>query len=158
MPKKHFLSVVFAGLVATSYGQTTFIKADNTNALNTAASYVTNSGVPGSADAILIDGTLTASRTANLGGSLSINALNVATSYAQRFAFGSTAGATLTIGAGGSTNGGYSYWLRSSTNVALPRAQWSVVSTNLFDLQGNFSNQIQITPFPPQILYFLQLP
>lgn len=87
-----------AGLVATASAQTILVKADNTNFLNTAASYTANSGVPGPADTLLVDGTLTASRTANLGGSLSINALNVATGYAQRFNFGSTAGATLTIG------------------------------------------------------------
>ena len=123
----------FAGLAATASAQTTYVKADNTNFLNTAASYTANSGVPGPADAILIDGTLTAARTANLGGSLSINALNVSTSYAQRFAFGSTAGATLTIGAGGINKTNTSVAMNLSCSVALGanNETWNIAGNNL---------------------------
>ena len=58
----------------------------------------------------------------------------------------------------GPTNGGYYYWLRSSTNLALPLTKWSIVATNPFDFQGNFSNQIPLTPGTPQQYYRLQLP
>jgi PKD repeat protein len=61
-------------------------------------------------------------------------------------------------GSGGPTNGGYYYWLRSSTNLALPLTNWSIVATNPFDVQGNFSNNIPLTPGTPQIFYRLQLP
>ena len=132
-PLALIVGVLFlAGLVAAARAQTVFVKADNTNFLNTAASYTANSGVPGSADTILIDNTLTAARTANLGGSLSINALNVATSYAQRFAFGSTAGATLTIGAGGINKTNTSVAMNLSCSVALGANQnWNIAGNNL---------------------------
>ena len=133
-PLTLILGVLFlAGFVATASAQTPYIKADNASFLNTAASYTANSGVPGSADAILIDGTLTAARTANLGGSLSINALNVATSYAQRFAFGSTAGATLSIGAGGinKTNISVAMNLSCSVVVGANNEIWNIAGNNL---------------------------
>jgi hypothetical protein len=70
----------------------------------------------------------------------------------------SGANALVLQGTGGPTNGGYSYWLRSSTNLALPLTNWSLVATNPFDAQGNFSNQIPLVPGTPQTFYRLQLP
>ena len=68
-------------------------------------------------------------------------------------------GNTLVLqGDGGPTNGGAYYWLRCTTNLALPLTNWSVVATNPFDLNGNFSNQIPMTPGTPQVFYRLQLP
>jgi PKD repeat protein len=61
-------------------------------------------------------------------------------------------------GTGGPTNGGYYYWLRSSTNLNLPLTNWSIVATNAFDVYGNYSNQIPLTPGMPQQFYRLQLP
>ena len=61
-------------------------------------------------------------------------------------------------GTGGPTNGGYSYWLRSSTNMTLPLTNWSIVATNAFDAQGNFSNPIPLTPGTPQQFYRVQMP
>jgi hypothetical protein len=61
-------------------------------------------------------------------------------------------------GTGGPTNGGYYYWLRSSTNLTLPLTNWSLVATNPFDVLGNFSNQIPLTPGTPQTFYRLQMP
>jgi PKD repeat protein len=61
-------------------------------------------------------------------------------------------------GTGGPTNGGYYYWLRSSTNITLPLTNWSIVATNPFDVYGNFSNQIPLTPGTPQSFYRVQMP
>jgi len=61
-------------------------------------------------------------------------------------------------GGGGPTSGGAFYWLRCTTNLALPPTNWSVVATNPFDLNGNFSNQIPMTPGTPQVFYRLELP
>jgi PKD repeat protein len=61
-------------------------------------------------------------------------------------------------GTGGPTNGGYYYWLRSATNVALPLTNWSLVATNPFDTFGNFSNQIPLTPGTEQQFYRMQMP
>jgi len=124
--------LMLAGLVATSKGQTTFIKADNTDAMNLATSYTANSGVPGAADTIQFDSTLTAARTAVLGGSFSINAITVPTNYAQRFTFGSTTGAALTIGAGGITKTNTTQGLYFSCSVALGANQtWNIAGNNL---------------------------
>jgi PKD repeat protein len=61
-------------------------------------------------------------------------------------------------GVGGPANGGYYYWLRSSTNIALPLTNWSIVATNPFDFYGNFSNQIPLTPGTSQQFYRMQMP
>jgi PKD repeat protein len=61
-------------------------------------------------------------------------------------------------GTGGPTNGGYSYWLRSSTNLALPLNNWSIVATNAFDFYGSFSNKIPVTPGLLQQFYTIQMP
>ncbi len=66
--------------------------------------------------------------------------------------------ALLLQGAGGPTNGVYYYWLLSSTNVVLPLTNWSVIATNPFDAQGNFSNQIPLPPGTKAMFYRLQLP
>ena len=66
--------------------------------------------------------------------------------------------AFLLQGTGGPTNGGYYYWLRSSTNLTLPLPNWSIVATNPFDFYGNFSNQIPLTPGTPQQFYRMQMP
>ena len=70
----------------------------------------------------------------------------------------SGANALVLQGTGGPTNGGYYYWLRSSTNLTLPLTSWSIVATNPFDTYGNFSNQIPMTPGSPQTFYRLQMP
>ncbi len=64
----------------------------------------------------------------------------------------------LLTGSGGPTNGTYYYWLRSSTNIALPLTNWSLVATNPFNADGTFSNQIPLTPGIPQTFYRLQMP
>lgn len=61
---------------------------------------------------------------------------------------------TLTI-----TNGpaGYPFEILTSTNVALPLAQWNAVATNYFDSNGNFSMTNSIVSPGPQAFYLLQL-
>ena len=69
-----------------------------------------------------------------------------------------TGNALVLQGSCGSTNGGYYYWLRSSTNLNLPLINWSIVATNSFDAYGNFSNQIPVPPGSPQLFYRIQMP
>jgi PKD repeat protein len=70
----------------------------------------------------------------------------------------SGANALVLQGIGGPTNGGYYYWLRSSTNIILPVASWSIVATNPFNADGTFSNQIPMMPGTPQTFYRMQMP
>jgi len=58
------------------------------------------------------------------------------------------------------TNGtpGGSVFVLSSTNVALPVANWTRVATNLFDGSGNFSFTNAVNPSTPQQFFLLQLP
>jgi hypothetical protein len=56
----------------------------------------------------------------------------------------------------GATNG--TYWLLSSTNVTLPRTNWTSLSTNAVGADGLFTNTIAITPGEPQRFYLLIIP
>jgi glucose/arabinose dehydrogenase len=59
----------------------------------------------------------------------------------------------------GGTNGwpGQFYYVLASTNVALPRSQWTPIATNPFDPSGNFIFTNPINPNPPYLFYLLQL-
>ena len=51
-----------------------------------------------------------------------------------------------------------SYYVLSSTNVALPPAQWTAIGTSYFDITGNFSFTNNLDPTVPQLFYLLQTP
>ena len=59
-------------------------------------------------------------------------------------------------GNAGVINGNLPYWIRSTTNLALPLSLWSWASTNVFNLDGSFSNALPVTPGTPQLFYRLQ--
>lgn len=124
--------LAIADFSVEAFGQAVYIKADNTNALNVADSYVANSGVPGPADTLQFDNTLTAARTAPLGGSLSVYGITVPANYAQRFTFGSSSGAALTIGAGGLNKSNTTVAIYLSCCVALGTNQtWNIAGNSL---------------------------
>ncbi len=58
------------------------------------------------------------------------------------------------------TNGtpGTAYYILTSTNVALPLANWTRVTTNQFDVKGGFGFTNAISSATPQRFYLLQLP
>jgi len=57
------------------------------------------------------------------------------------------------------TNGlpNYPYMVLMTTNIALPRAQWTVIATNTFDPSGNFIFTNTINPTSPSTFYLLQM-
>ncbi len=59
-------------------------------------------------------------------------------------------------GNAGVINGNLPYWIRSTTNLALPLSLWSWASTNVFNLDGSFSNALPIAPGTPLRFYRLQ--
>jgi autotransporter-associated beta strand protein len=69
---------------------------------------------------------------------------------------GFSGGNLVLSGTGGITNG--TYYVLSSTNLALPPASWTRLRTNQFDAAGNFSFTNAIPPGAPQNFYLLQLP
>ena len=64
----------------------------------------------------------------------------------------------LLTGTGGLRTGSTYYWLRRSTNLTLPLTNWSVVSTDLFNADGSFSNSLKVTPGMAQEFYRIQTP
>src|SRR5262249_5223238 len=52
---------------------------------------------------------------------------------------------------------GWTYFVLSSTNVALPISQWSTVATNRFDSTGGFMFVRVLDPNVPQTFYALKL-
>ena len=129
--------------VATANAATTFVKADNTTALTNAASYTANSGIPGSADTIQVDNTLTAARSAALGDNLSILGINQTgtpgvNSNAFALTISATTGKTLTIGAGGITRSAAGTSLFLSCALALGANQvWTISGASTSQLQLN---------------------
>ena len=126
---------ILAGFVATGNAATTFIKADNTTALNLAGSYTANSGVPGSADTIQVDNTLSTTRSAALGDNLSVYAINQTgvpgvNSNAFALTISATTGKTLTIYAGGVTKSANNTSMFIGCALALGANQtWNLNST-----------------------------
>jgi polygalacturonase len=59
-------------------------------------------------------------------------------------------------GSGGTTNG--TFYVLTSTNIALPVSQWTPSATNLFDGSGNFIFTNTINPNSPQVFYLLEVP
>jgi autotransporter-associated beta strand protein len=59
-------------------------------------------------------------------------------------------------GSGGTANG--QYIVLASTNVTLPRSNWTRLLTNQFDGSGNFSVTNTVDPNIPNRFYLLQLP
>ena len=59
----------------------------------------------------------------------------------------------------GGTNGwpGQYYYVLASTNLALPRSQWTPMATNPFDPRGNFNFTNPVNPDQPYLFYLLQL-
>ncbi len=75
------------------------------------------------------------------------------------FSSAALAGATggiLMSGTGGVTNG--LYYLLTSTNLALPLSQWTVVSTNQFDNSGNFLVTNAVQTNDQQQFFKLEIP
>jgi rhamnogalacturonan endolyase len=90
--------------------------------------------------------------TARLGvdGSLwvvSIGAPSISQTY--------LAGTNLAVsGAGGAPYG--TYYVLTTTNLALPAGQWAILATNQFDAAGNFSFTNAINPGVAQLFYALE--
>jgi hypothetical protein len=59
---------------------------------------------------------------------------------------------------GTSTLAGRTYYVRTTTNLALPLTNWTVLATNTFDAAGNFSFTNPASPNTPQQFYRLQMP
>jgi hypothetical protein len=69
---------------------------------------------------------------------------------------GMSSGKLILNGTGGITNG--TYYILTSTNIALPLTNWTRLLTNQFDGNGNFNFTNAQNPNAPQSFYLLQLP
>jgi len=66
-------------------------------------------------------------------------------------------GSNLVIGGSNGVPFG-TYYMRASTNVALPLTNWSRIATNTFDASGHFSFTNSLIPPMPQRFFRLELP
>ncbi len=86
---------------------------------------------------------------------LSAGTLTVVKIGAPRFAQMLISGSSISLsGSGGTVNA--TYYVLTSTNVALPVPQWPRIATNSFDAFGNFSFSDPINPGSPRKFYLLQ--
>ena len=96
-------------------------------------------------------------RASNGGGASIYSNVASATTLVPQFS-GITAGSGTVILAGvGGTAGGICYNL-TTTNAALPLAQWPVFTTNQFEPDGSFRFTNTVDPNAPQQFFRLQLP
>jgi autotransporter-associated beta strand protein len=84
-------------------------------------------------------------------GTLSVMALTQPTIAAINVAGGNV----VMSGSGGVS--GWTYYLLGSTNLSLPTAQWTRITTNQFDNSGNFTVTNAVNPTLPQTFYRIQL-
>lgn len=126
---------ILLGLVSAAHAQTIFIKADNTNSLNTAPSYTANLSIPTSTDTIAVNTTLTAQRTASLGGNLSIKALTY--NATSQFQINNTANAVLTIGDGGVTKTAGAALIFANAVTLGANQTWALTGGGTGNLQMN---------------------
>jgi hypothetical protein len=89
---------------------------------------------------------------------LNLGVLNVVAASTQPV-IGSIAvsgGSLILNGTGGTTNG--TYYVLTSTNVSMPLANWTPLTTNMFDAGGDFSVTNAVDPNSTQQFYLLKLP
>jgi hypothetical protein len=130
----------------SSHAQT-ITKADNTSTLTNAGSYISG-GPPNieGTNTILIDGTLTALRTAALGGNISVAGIHQDATADYQFQISNTPGAVLTIGSGGVTKASTitGAALIFSNAVTLGASQtWSITgggASNNLQMNGAFND------------------
>jgi hypothetical protein len=53
---------------------------------------------------------------------------------------------------------GATYITLASTDVGVPLTNWTALQTDIFDLNGNFTNNVPITPGIQQQFFLVQLP
>jgi hypothetical protein len=70
---------------------------------------------------------------------------------------GSLLGPTNLVLSGGGGIPNQTYYVLTSTNLALPLADWTVMASNSFDTGGNFQFTDGITPGTPHMFYVLRL-
>jgi polygalacturonase len=70
--------------------------------------------------------------------------------------FDSSSGNLILSGSGGATNG--AFYVLSSTNIALPLNQWTLIATNQFDGSGNFIFTNVVQTNIPQTFFVLEVP
>ncbi len=88
-----------------------------------------------------------------------LNSAGLATviSIVPQFTTTTLQGTNLVIrGSGGLPNG--NYYVLVSTNVVLPRINWTRIATNAYDTSGNFSFTNSMAAGSPQKFFLLQLP
>jgi autotransporter-associated beta strand protein len=73
------------------------------------------------------------------------------------FTVANESGTNLFVRGGGGPVGG-TYYILSTTNLALPTTAWTIVSTNQFDANGNFSVNLPIIPSMPGVYYTYEIP
>jgi T5SS/PEP-CTERM-associated repeat protein len=144
-----FGSITYGGaLVVTNIGAVP-LSAGNVFSLFEATSY---SGAFSSITLPPLDTGLTWSNRLMIDGSIVVTAVPGA-----HFTTTTISGTNLVIGgSGGPTNA--TYWVLTSTNIALPATSWTRLLTNQFNAFGNFLFTNGISPTVTQRFYRLQVP
>ena len=79
------------------------------------------------------------------------------TTVAPQFSGIAAVASNVTLTGGGGIPSG-TYWLLSSTNLALPLSHWTCIATNQFDGDGAFAGTCSVVPGEPERFYLLRIP
>lgn len=72
--------------------------------------------------------------------------------------FQKSGGNLILDGSGGVALAGKSYTVLSSTNLLVPMAQWTPVTTNTFDVSGNFTNAVPLNSTNEALFFRIAIP
>ena len=93
--------------------------------------------------------------TSNLGVNGTISVVSYSPPVISHVDFSTLSSGTITVNA---TNGlaGGPVNILTSTNVALPLASWTPVTTNSFDGSGNYTDTVTVNPAAPREFFILK--
>ncbi len=142
-----------------TYGGTLVVNILGTNALASGDSFKIFDGASysgGFANVIpLIPGSGLLWDTSLLSSNGTLRAVGGTLPSFNSFAF---RGNHITFNGAGGTSSNSTYYVLASTNAAIPLFQWTVIATNQFDQNGNFSFTNTVGPNAPGMFYRLKLP
>jgi hypothetical protein len=147
-----------AGLTSISYSGTLTVNnlGGTLQAGDTFVLFTSSGGYGGAFEATNLPA-LTGNLVWDTSGLYVDGSIKVVSAGGASFSYVAKNGSNIELSGSGGTAGA-TYYVLTSTDVALPLANWIPVETNTFDSNGNFGFTNAISPSVPKQFYLLQIP